>query len=401
MAEQRKDGNKMTIYLIIGANGEMLYAATQAGVVKDHRKGEYQSIRAMVVPDGTTKLYQLKQYSEKYDNPFEFSAIYSSEEDFRDSSECAEFMGGLEAAEVQPVPFSSSYINEKTGVRYVVKEVDIDTNGYEFCPEELKVLIFEGPKGLYARINNHPEVDGEWALGKVFFPVRNSKLTAGWAKVTITKECDTYGFIDGDNIRYPAFDRCAFAEEVYNLLCATMENNGSLYDLGRVCHYATTLGDAYIYRCGNKSVALGGADAHNLFAFNGTQNGHLVSSEDALDFVFSGSICKTKADIISSVVSPSYQEVLRRMPSGLLKHEVCELEGDSVFQSALDDGLIETNWYSACPDIYWTTFDERRLFLLATYTAEEVDSIIRQMNAINENNKIAMQRFLKKNPLRV
>lgn len=81
-------------------------------------------------------------------------------------------------------------------------------NCHVYEPIEFPVSVFmsyavnkkTGKESLCARLNAHPEIDGMYATGKVFFPDKSWKdVHFGAAEVTITKEMDTYGFISGAN----------------------------------------------------------------------------------------------------------------------------------------------------------------------------------------------------------
>lgn len=68
------------------------------------------------------------------------------------------------------------------------------------APEEFIVQLLRNERGgLYVHINNHPEDVGSNAVGKCFFPDRSwSEATEGMARVKVSYEKDTYGFITGE-----------------------------------------------------------------------------------------------------------------------------------------------------------------------------------------------------------
>lgn len=79
------------------------------------------------------------------------------------------------------------------------------------CPPYLKPLklpttayLVPGDRGLYTHLNLHPEIDGQHAKGKVYFPDRScaDDLTYGEAIITEVRDKGSYGFFKGHNVKY-------------------------------------------------------------------------------------------------------------------------------------------------------------------------------------------------------
>lgn len=65
----------------------------------------------------------------------------------------------------------------------------------------------------FTRLNAHPEVDGRGRKGKIFFPDRSFVgADLGRAKVSISKEFDTYGFLTGKMEPYEMVDMKEFLD---------------------------------------------------------------------------------------------------------------------------------------------------------------------------------------------
>ena len=78
-------------------------------------------------------------------------------------------------------------------------------------------MLEHGEKGLFTRINNHPEQLGSMAKGKVFFVDESwSDAVPGIARVQIRKEGPNYGFIVGEMVQLAipdAHDLAAFLRD--------------------------------------------------------------------------------------------------------------------------------------------------------------------------------------------
>lgn len=83
----------------------------------------------------------------------------------------------------------------------------IDSPG-EYAPIQLPVrtILVRNEKGLYCRLNLHPEEDGYHARGKIFFPDRQCADTLCEGPVCIKTVADkgNYGFFVGEMVQYKA-----------------------------------------------------------------------------------------------------------------------------------------------------------------------------------------------------
>ena len=71
----------------------------------------------------------------------------------------------------------------------------------------LLVDVQMGEKGPVVWSNTHPELDGRYVKGKIFFPDRSwdkEHICKGPAMVSITKEFTTYGFVKGEMVSFEA-----------------------------------------------------------------------------------------------------------------------------------------------------------------------------------------------------
>ena len=70
-----------------------------------------------------------------------------------------------------------------------------------YKPVELPVTVdmWSGEKGPFCRMNLHPEIDGQFCRGKIYFVDRNcaDKICEGPAIITSVKDKGSYGFVTG------------------------------------------------------------------------------------------------------------------------------------------------------------------------------------------------------------
>lgn len=85
-------------------------------------------------------------------------------------------------------------------------------------PEQLPTLeqLIANERGLFTRMNLHPEVDGFSSRGKIYFPDRScaEKLCAGPAVITEVKDKGNYGFFTGHMVQYEWPDDNALLEYI-------------------------------------------------------------------------------------------------------------------------------------------------------------------------------------------
>lgn len=90
----------------------------------------------------------------------------------------------------------------------------LDTKEIEPLAKEFDVEFQLNEAGRpYTRLNTHPELDGRKKKGKIFFPDRTfAGADLGRAKVSISKEFDTYGFLTGKMESYEMVDMKEFLD---------------------------------------------------------------------------------------------------------------------------------------------------------------------------------------------
>lgn len=96
----------------------------------------------------------------------------------------------------------------------IPEELYLDTDQIDPLDKEFWVDFQLDEKGRpYTRINAHPEQDGHKKKGKIFFPDRSFVgADLGRAKVSISKEFDTYGFLTGKMEPYEMVDMNNFLD---------------------------------------------------------------------------------------------------------------------------------------------------------------------------------------------
>lgn len=90
------------------------------------------------------------------------------------------------------------------------------------------VVLEEGKRGLYARMNLRPDLDGNNGRGKFYFPDRSSSdICCGPFEVTSVTDRGNYGFIKGHMVKTSAPSESALAEYLANDL--SRYANGTLH----------------------------------------------------------------------------------------------------------------------------------------------------------------------------
>lgn len=110
------------------------------------------------------------------------------------------------------------FFTEKEAIDYYVEGSDANGESYfaeiyniypaSYKPVELPttVMLYEGDRGLCCRLNLHPEEDGNYCKGKIYFVDRSctDKARKGLFVVTSVKDKGSYGFVSGYMKQYKA-----------------------------------------------------------------------------------------------------------------------------------------------------------------------------------------------------
>lgn len=114
-----------------------------------------------------------------------------------------------------------------------------------------------GDRGLYTHLNLHPEIDGQDARGKIYFPDRScaDDLTYGEAIITEVRDKGSYGFFKGYNVKYewPTDDQLdAYIHDRDNvwsdvLIYIKTAHFGNVIMIGSRFAYGR---EGYVIRCG-------------------------------------------------------------------------------------------------------------------------------------------------------
>ena len=131
------------------------------------------------LPEDGTRFYAKLQLK-----PIRFTNFYPTE---------AESIQAAEEGCILPVDIIA-------GKTYYAYQMGIlDTTEIAPLPTSFEVRFRRKKEGgFYTQVNVHPEFDGEMNRGKLFFPDRQFKdVSEGPAMVHITKDCGSYGFLDG------------------------------------------------------------------------------------------------------------------------------------------------------------------------------------------------------------
>lgn len=173
------------------------------------------------------------------------------------------------------------------------------------CPPYLKPVklpttahLVPGDRGLYTHLNLHPEIDGQDARGKVYFPDRScaDDLTSGEVIITEVRDKGSYGFFKGHNVKYewPTDDQLdAYIHDRDNMW------SGVLIYI-ETAHFGNIImtGDRFRY----------GSEGYFSQGGIGVRDGELVSIGDFCMFVEQDKVRETKRVEVPDFICKRYHD---------------------------------------------------------------------------------------------
>ena len=124
---------------------------------------------------------------------FFFAYFFESEQGWRHTTWCRTKEQAIEMALKEGVERDGSTLSARLSVA-MFHEPYLKTREFP-----LRTVLSQGNKGLYCKLNLHPEIDGIHSSGKFYFPDRScaDNLCEGPVIITEIKDRGTYGFFKG------------------------------------------------------------------------------------------------------------------------------------------------------------------------------------------------------------
>lgn len=257
------------------------------------------------------------------------------------------------------------------GESYFAEIYNIYPASYKPVELPTTVMLYKGDRGLCCRLNLHPEEDGAYCRGKIYFVDRSctDKAREGLFVVTSVKDKGSYGFVSGYMKQYKA----PSTEQVVSYI---IEN--SMYD-NHVSFCKSNVGDFAIIN-GRYFVQEDGEMVHSSL---------LVHLDDKLVITDKAT---TGADLVCEVYQNcTYKEFRDRfvrfgfhVPQSMHSNRFIS----DLFDEAEDCGFVSLR------SIYNVDFvdvvDEKLPEALNQFSKDEVKEIVDIVNKINKNANSAI-----------
>lgn len=243
-------------------------------------------------------------------------------------------------------------------------------------PVELPVIaiLSKSDRGLYCKLNLHPEEDGAYATGKPFFPDRDCKepLEEGFVVVESVKDKGNYGFFMGKMKTFEApsendvvdylFDRFG-GGAVYKRVDFV---SGSFGTLARYCDG----GNVYLYMGTEKPVETvpSGLDTH--FA----DNAKVVRTVSVFDLVCQNNLGCSYDEMYKKVSFPKFTPVPVSTKLRGVDHGFCD-----ILESAVDTDVFAVYEYQG--EMY--ILPDTLVNLAIYFSKEEAEEILREVKKVN------------------
>lgn len=243
-------------------------------------------------------------------------------------------------------------------------------------PVELPVIaiLSKSDRGLYCKLNLHPEEDGAYATGKPFFPDRNCKepLEEGFVVVESVKDKGNYGFFTG---KMKTFDAPSEVDVVNYLFDKFGDRavykrvdfvSGGFGTLARYCGDNNT----YLFKGTESPVEVIPSELDTNFV----DTANVVRSVSVFDLVCQNNLCCSYDELYKRVSFPKFAPVPVSTKLRGVDHGFCD-----ILESAVDTDVFVVYEYQGAvyllPDI---------LVNLAIYfSKEEAEEILKEVERVN------------------
>lgn len=270
-------------------------------------------------------------------------------------------------------------------------------------PKKLPITaqLVHGDRGLYTRLNLHPEIDGCYAKGKVFFPDRScaDDLVYGEAIITEVKDKGTYGFFKGHNVKYdwPTEDQL----DAYIHANDGMWNNVLVYI--ETAHFGKVImvGARFVY----------GGDGYVIRGGLGVHDGKLIPIPDYMMIEADKTHEVKKVEIPDLICQRyhncSFSELMKKfvqLPQAEKMHRLGK-PSDRYISSLMDEAADSSVVYPTVTEQSGVFFYYLRpdgiVSALSCFSQEEMDEIIQTVNRVNTTAIERIQSLIKRGKMRL
>lgn len=277
------------------------------------------------------------------------------------------------------------------------------------CPPYLKPVklpttarLVLGDRGLYTRLNLHPEIDGQDARGKVYFPDRScaDDLTSGEVIITEVRDKGSYGFFKGHNVKYewPTDDQ----------LDAYIHDHDNMWS--GVLVYIKTAHFGNIIITGNRHP-YGWSKGYYIQGGIGVRDGELVSVGESYMLFEQDKVCETKKVEVSDFICKRYHdcsfgELLKKFVEVPQAEKMVRWghHHDKFISELMDeasDSAVVCPMASEQGVFFYDIRPDGIPSALSCFSKEEMDEIIKTVNQVNMAATEQIRSLVKRGKMRL
>lgn len=252
------------------------------------------------------------------------------------------------------------------GESYFAEVYDIYPASYKPVELPTTVMLYKGDRGLCCRLNLHPEEDGAYCKGKIYFVDRSctDKAREGLFVVTSVKDKGSYGFVSG-------YMKQCKAPSTKQVVSYIIEN--SMYD-NHVSFCKSNVGDFAIIN-GRYFVQEDGEMVHSSLLV------HLDDKFVVIDKVTTGAdlVCEVYQDCTYREFKDRFVRFGFSVPQSVHSSRFIS----DLFDEAEDCGFVSLR--SAYNVDFVDVVDNKLPDVLDQFSKDEVREIVDIVNKINKN----------------
>lgn len=259
----------------------------------------------------------------------------------------------------------------------------------------IQTTLYRGEKGLFCRLNPHPELDGTRGRGKVYFPDRScvNQLREGPVLITEVKDMGSYGFFKGRMRKFSFPTDDDLDKWIENFYAHGGREGNFRFVEGSLGSYVLTPLDAVLMRDEN------GAFVNNFFHSDFGCEGTVTKTISFEDYLCEGyHDCKFDelAQKFEAFSLKNYLE--NRMIDYFYVYQSNKFISE-LFDDAVNSGFLLPRSYDG---VFFVLLDRSALAKsLTSYSREEMKELIKTVNEINRKAEEAIKSKIKNGKIKI